>query len=204
MSRIEDEVCKKIQQRAAVGKEKYGVTMERGDLDLLAWLQHLQEELMDATVYVQRLMEEVIEMEEPVEEKTFPVKEAYEHLTTDASPVPLHEVVSRIIETQKIPYGEALELLEREKRNYFFTFKEGISMIRLTSHPNIEENYSQDEHNTHPKRCEAVTKHGTRCQTLVHHERHQYNHLHMPCKKEKMLCWQHCDCGGVHHSEVSQ
>lgn len=58
MSRIEDEVCAKIQQRAEVGKNKYGVTMERGDLSLLEWLTHLQEELMDATVYVQRLIEE--------------------------------------------------------------------------------------------------------------------------------------------------
>ena len=58
MSRIEDEVCKKIQQRAEVGKNKYGVTMERGDLSLVEWLTHLQEELMDATVYVQRLIEE--------------------------------------------------------------------------------------------------------------------------------------------------
>jgi hypothetical protein len=59
MSSIEDNVCEKIQQRAEVGKAKYGVTMERGDLDLLAWLQHLQEELMDAAVYVERLMQEV-------------------------------------------------------------------------------------------------------------------------------------------------
>ena len=58
MSRIEDEVCKKIQQRAAVGKSKYGVTMERGDLSLSEWLVHLQEELMDAAVYVQRLINE--------------------------------------------------------------------------------------------------------------------------------------------------
>jgi len=58
MSRIEDEVCKKIQRRAAVGKKKYGVTMERGDLNLQEWLTHLQEELMDAAVYVQRLIEE--------------------------------------------------------------------------------------------------------------------------------------------------
>jgi len=58
MSRIEDEVCKKIQQRAEVGKNKYGVTMERGDLSLVEWLTHLQEELMDAAVYVQRLIEE--------------------------------------------------------------------------------------------------------------------------------------------------
>lgn len=59
MSRLEDEVCAKIQERGKVGKAKYGVTMERGDLDLLDWLQHLQEELMDAAVYVQRLMQEV-------------------------------------------------------------------------------------------------------------------------------------------------
>ena len=38
---------------------KYGVTMERGDLSLIEWLTHLQEELMDAAVYVQRLIEEV-------------------------------------------------------------------------------------------------------------------------------------------------
>lgn len=59
MSKIEDAVCEKIQQRAEVGKAKYGVTMERNDLDLFAWLQHLQEELMDAAVYVERLMREV-------------------------------------------------------------------------------------------------------------------------------------------------
>ena len=58
MSKIEDRVCAKIQQRAAVGKNKYGVTMERTDLTLFEWLQHLQEELMDAAVYVQRLMED--------------------------------------------------------------------------------------------------------------------------------------------------
>lgn len=58
MSRIEDEVCKKIQQRAEVGKTKYGVTMERGDLSLVEWLTHLQEELMDACVYTQRLIED--------------------------------------------------------------------------------------------------------------------------------------------------
>ena len=35
MSRIEDEVCKKIQQRAEVGKNKYGVTMETAPLSAL-------------------------------------------------------------------------------------------------------------------------------------------------------------------------
>tara|TARA_R100000329_G_scaffold2912_1_gene4384 strand:- start:60 stop:248 length:189 start_codon:yes stop_codon:yes gene_type:complete len=59
VSAIEERVIAKIRSRANVGKAKYGVTMERDDLDLLAWLQHLQEELMDAAVYVERLMDEV-------------------------------------------------------------------------------------------------------------------------------------------------
>lgn len=58
MSRVEEEVIAKIRQRAEVGKAKYGVTMEREDLGTLDWLQHLQEELMDAAVYVQRLIEQ--------------------------------------------------------------------------------------------------------------------------------------------------
>jgi flagellar motor switch protein FliM len=49
-------VCEKIQERSNVGKSKYGVTMERTDLSTIEWLTHLQEELMDAAVYVERLL----------------------------------------------------------------------------------------------------------------------------------------------------
>jgi len=55
MSKVEDEVCEMIQQRAKVGLNKYGVTMEREDLTHDEWLEHLQHELMDAIVYIQRL-----------------------------------------------------------------------------------------------------------------------------------------------------
>jgi hypothetical protein len=57
MSRIEDEVCKRIQQRAEVGKRKYGVTMETASLSQLEWLIHAQEEAMDLAVYLQKLIE---------------------------------------------------------------------------------------------------------------------------------------------------
>jgi len=57
MSRLEDKVCNKIKKRAEVGKKKYGVTMERTDLTKADWLVHLQEELMDAAVYIERLLE---------------------------------------------------------------------------------------------------------------------------------------------------
>ncbi len=58
MSKIEDAVCKKIQDRANVGKKKYGVTMERDDLSFKEWMIHLQEELMDAIVYIEKNLEE--------------------------------------------------------------------------------------------------------------------------------------------------
>jgi len=48
-------VCKQLQQRMEVGFDKYNTTTERSDLDLFDWLQHLQEELMDACVYIERL-----------------------------------------------------------------------------------------------------------------------------------------------------
>lgn len=56
MSRIEKSVCDKIIARSKKGKEKYGVTMERGDLTNKDWMIHLSEELMDATVYLERLI----------------------------------------------------------------------------------------------------------------------------------------------------
>lgn len=40
------------------GKKKYGATLERNDLSIVEWLQHLQEELMDATGYIEKLKEE--------------------------------------------------------------------------------------------------------------------------------------------------
>lgn len=42
-------------KRSDVGFEKYGCTTERPDIDLLGWFQHLQEELLDAAVYIEAL-----------------------------------------------------------------------------------------------------------------------------------------------------
>ena len=56
MSKIEDKVCDKIKTRADVGEEKYGVTMEDEVLSIREWLNHLQQELMDACVYIEKLL----------------------------------------------------------------------------------------------------------------------------------------------------
>ena len=51
-------VMDRFYHRARHGFDKYGVTTERTDLSTLEWLTHLQEELMDATIYVERLKQE--------------------------------------------------------------------------------------------------------------------------------------------------
>jgi len=52
-------VVDKFQERSEAGIKKYNNTLDRNDLCLVEWLNHLQEELMDATLYIQKLKEEV-------------------------------------------------------------------------------------------------------------------------------------------------
>lgn len=52
-------VRQKLLDRSNAGIEKYGVTTERDDLHLYAWLNHLQEELMDACVYIERTLQDI-------------------------------------------------------------------------------------------------------------------------------------------------
>ena len=47
-----------FKERSSVGIEKYGTTLDRQDLSTLEWLKHLQEELMDATLYIEKLKQE--------------------------------------------------------------------------------------------------------------------------------------------------
>jgi len=49
----------KFEERSQRGMQKYGTNLEREDLNLQEWLTHLQEELMDATLYVERLKAEI-------------------------------------------------------------------------------------------------------------------------------------------------
>jgi len=50
-------VIEQFKQRSEVGIKKYNTTLDRKDLSTQQWLQHLQEELMDATLYIQKLKE---------------------------------------------------------------------------------------------------------------------------------------------------
>lgn len=48
-------VLAKYYERSQRGIDKYGHTLDRNDLSFLDWLNHLQEELMDATLYIEKL-----------------------------------------------------------------------------------------------------------------------------------------------------
>ena len=52
-------VMTKYHERSKRGIQKYGTNLDRKDVDLLGWLNHLQEELMDATLYIEKLKKEI-------------------------------------------------------------------------------------------------------------------------------------------------
>ena len=48
-------VIKQFKSRADFGMQKYGTNMDRKDLSVLDWIQHAQEEHMDAILYLEKL-----------------------------------------------------------------------------------------------------------------------------------------------------
>ena len=57
-------VVNKFVDRSNVGYVKYGKTLRDDPSDVFTWLNHLQEELLDASLYLQRLKEEISTLRE--------------------------------------------------------------------------------------------------------------------------------------------
>ncbi len=56
-------VVNKFVSRSDVGYSKYGITLEDDPSKMFEWLNHLQEELMDAVLYLQKAKE--VYMDDP-------------------------------------------------------------------------------------------------------------------------------------------
>lgn len=56
MSQIEDNVCKKINDRAEYGERRYGFSVERGDLSLKQWIKNLQTQIIDSAVFLEKII----------------------------------------------------------------------------------------------------------------------------------------------------
>ena len=52
--KVIESVINKIIQRSDAGYKKYGITLHKDDQPLDTWLQHIQEELMDAVNYIEK------------------------------------------------------------------------------------------------------------------------------------------------------
>ena len=64
--KIIKQVIDKFKERSDVGYKKYGVTLHDDEPSLHKWLNHLQEELMDAINYIEKLK---METSDALEEK---------------------------------------------------------------------------------------------------------------------------------------
>jgi hypothetical protein len=56
---IVKEVIKNFEKRSIIGYLKYGTTLDRNDLTFEQWVNHLQEELMDSCLYLQKIKHEI-------------------------------------------------------------------------------------------------------------------------------------------------
>jgi len=52
-------IIKQFTERAAKGKAKYGVDLDRTDLSLLEWIEHAKQEHMDAILYLEKIKQEI-------------------------------------------------------------------------------------------------------------------------------------------------
>lgn len=55
MDSIVASVIESFKKRSEQGVLKYGKTLDRNDLSVLDWIQHAQEEHMDAILYLEKL-----------------------------------------------------------------------------------------------------------------------------------------------------
>ena len=60
---VVQEVMKDLNDRSKVGIKKYNTTLDRDDLSPSEWGQHLYEELLDAALYVKKLIQKLKENE---------------------------------------------------------------------------------------------------------------------------------------------
>ena len=69
--KIIERVINKIKKRSDVGYKKYGVTLHDDEQSLDKWLTHIQEELMDAVNYIEKVKDVLRDEIEEVALKRF-------------------------------------------------------------------------------------------------------------------------------------
>lgn len=81
--KIIKQVVEKFKERSDIGYKKYGVTLHDDEPSLHKWLNHLQEELMDAVNYIEKLK---METSNALEEKILKDYEEEDSFSKHSSP----------------------------------------------------------------------------------------------------------------------
>jgi hypothetical protein len=58
-------VIEQFTSRAKMGKAKYGVDLDRTDLELVEWIEHAKQEHMDAILYLEKI-KQIVSGEEKI------------------------------------------------------------------------------------------------------------------------------------------
>ena len=53
-------VIKQFEERSIKGKEKYGTDLDREDLALIDWIEHVKQEHMDAILYLEKIKQQYL------------------------------------------------------------------------------------------------------------------------------------------------
>lgn len=57
---IVQSILEKFVERAEKGEKKYNTTLDRQDLNVLQWIEHSQDELMDGILYLEKLKHDLL------------------------------------------------------------------------------------------------------------------------------------------------
>jgi len=63
-------IIEKFKRRADFGRQKYKTDLDRKDLSLKQWYNHLHEELFDSILYLEKIMQEIDQIETQTETET--------------------------------------------------------------------------------------------------------------------------------------
>ena len=55
MDSVVQSIVDRFESRAKFGNQKYGTDLDRNDLSVLEWIQHIQDELHDGILYLEKL-----------------------------------------------------------------------------------------------------------------------------------------------------
>lgn len=120
---MKDSIVESVRQdlldRSEVGIKKYNTTLDREDLDLIDWLEHSRQELLDGALYLTRAKKDVEEMNDAWDDlvqEYFKLKKEFEIKLS------IIETLNKVIfsQEQEIKEIKNEKYLQEKRRNWHY------------------------------------------------------------------------------------